>query len=83
MEWICWFRPCSYIHIVNIPGVRATDPATGLYQCRRCKEISRGKPRYCSTRWDADTYKIEKKNKQQTPQTKKKEETNGKHTENN
>lgn len=36
MRWLCLFVMCKWIHIVNI------NDKVGLYQCRRCKKISKG-----------------------------------------
>lgn len=42
MKILCHFRPCQWIHITNI--LVSVDAVLGLWQCRRCKELSLGRP---------------------------------------
>lgn len=52
MKFLCWFRQCRWVWIVNgwLYGPRMDDPLqqvhseTGIYQCTRCKTISIGSP---------------------------------------
>ena len=40
MKWMCWFFMCKWIHHVNV------SKDVGLWQCARCKTISRGRALY-------------------------------------
>jgi len=40
MGWICWFKMCHWEYIGEIS---LEDTNVGLWQCRRCKTISRGR----------------------------------------
>jgi len=44
MGWLCIFLPHKWIHIFNIPKYHKLG-YFGLYQCQRCKQISKGSPR--------------------------------------
>lgn len=44
MRILCIFLPHKWIHIMNVEGIGGFI-SIGLYQCRRCKEISKGSPR--------------------------------------
>ena len=42
MKILCHFLPCQWIHITNI--LVSVDAVLGLWQCRRCKNLSLGRP---------------------------------------
>jgi hypothetical protein len=45
MRWLCLFLPCKWIHLTNIITENADRHKTliGLWQCPRCKTLSRGR----------------------------------------
>lgn len=42
MKFLCHFIPCDYQHIMDGIGMYGQ---IGLYQCSRCKEVSKGGPK--------------------------------------
>jgi len=36
MKWVCLFVPCKWVHIANCEDC-------GIWQCLRCKTVSRGR----------------------------------------
>lgn len=51
MRWLCLFFPHKWVHIFNC---RSDGRTIGIWQCRRCKEIS--KRRLIPDAWEGDQW---------------------------
>lgn len=44
MSWLCWFLQCVWLHQFNVESAHSAG-RMGIYQCHRCKSLSKGAPR--------------------------------------
>ena len=57
-QWLCIFLPHKWVHITDVVvGKNCFEQPIlrGLYQCKRCKELSKGR---CSQKPDLERNKI-------------------------